>query len=325
MKDNWNAYAVQPYNSWDANQLQSYLTLKGEQVQKSAQNNRDDLLAQVKQTWSDTEDRVSESYSTVENWIFDTWSDSQLKAFLDRHGYPAPQPSTRDKLLAEARRNYQTTATQLGEAVSYPGNWLYATWGDSDLKAWCDERGIPVPQPSERDRLIAAVRRNARSAAMALSAFSASMAATAGDATQSISDAIFDTYSDSQLKKWADEHGIAVPQGSRRNEVLALVRRRAAQMNAQAASISKSAMSAYGAATSSAGNDYARATEDATLKIDGFKKAVDEYVGWVWKQLGLAKDDAAAKAEYAQKEAEKKVEQGKKKAAEASGKVKEEL
>lgn len=66
--------------------------------------------------------------------LFFRWSESQLKAFLDRHGIPNPQPRTRDTLLSTARDNYNTVASKLGETTAYPGNWLYETWPDSDLK-----------------------------------------------------------------------------------------------------------------------------------------------------------------------------------------------
>jgi len=86
------------------------------------------------------------------------------------------------------------------------------------------------------------------------------LASSAAAATQSISDALFDTYSDSQLKKWADEKGIKVPQGSKRNELLALVRRQNAQLNSEAARASSSAASAYGQASSSVVSAYGAAT-----------------------------------------------------------------
>jgi hypothetical protein len=63
-----------------------------------------------------------------------SWTESQLKAFLDRHGIPNPTPRTRDTLLAEARKNYANIATKLGETTAYPGNWLYETWSKNELK-----------------------------------------------------------------------------------------------------------------------------------------------------------------------------------------------
>lgn len=70
--------------------------------------------------------------SYADHWP--SWTESQLKAFLDRHGIPNPTPRTRDALLSQVRNNYQNVAEKLGESASYPGNWLYESWTDSDLK-----------------------------------------------------------------------------------------------------------------------------------------------------------------------------------------------
>lgn len=59
-----------------------------------------------------------------------------------------PQPRTRDTLLQKTRANYETVAKKVGETASYPGNWLYETWSESDLKEWLDEHGFPAPQPT---------------------------------------------------------------------------------------------------------------------------------------------------------------------------------
>ena len=217
-----------------------------------------------------------------------SWSDSQLKTFLDRNGIPNPQPSTRDSLLAKARENYQSIATKLGETTSYPGNWLYDSWSESDLKAWCDERGIPVPQHSSRDKLIARVRRNSRIASNQLKAYNSSLASSAAAATESLSAAILDAWSDSQIKEWCDKNGIKVPQGSKRNELIALARRHWARVHA--------ADSAYGAATSKARNQYAKATDDASLYGNWIYEEAMGYVDWVKSQLGLTASSASVEA-----------------------------
>ncbi|KAF2398448.1 hypothetical protein EJ06DRAFT_463911, partial [Trichodelitschia bisporula] len=263
VKDNWNAQVAQPYNSWDVNQLQKYLSTKGADTQKSAVKQKDSLVNSVKSYFTETEEQASESMGNVRDWIFSSWSDSQIKAFLDRHGIPNPQPRTRDSLLKTARENYQSIANKVGQTASYPGDWLYENWSESDLKAWCDERGIPVPQPTSRDRLIATVRRNSRTASQQLNSNYSSLSASAASATQSLSDALFDSWSDSQLKKWADENGLKVPQGSRRNELIALARKHRANLAASGSSVSASASSGFHAATTSAGNEYAKATAGA--------------------------------------------------------------
>lgn len=305
IKTNWEDNVVTPYNKWDTNQLQKYISSRGEELKKGTEQSKDSLITQVKSGWTDTEEKVNEAYESAKNWIFDTWSESQLKSFADKHGIPVPQPRTRDSLLKSIRENYQSVANTVGQTTAYPGNWLYESWSESDLKSWMDERGIPVPQPTKRDELIASVRRNSRVASNNLAAWSAAVASSAAAATQSIADAVFDTYSDSQLKKWADEKGLKVPQGSKRNELLAFVRKHNAQLNSEAARVSGSAASAYGAATSSANNEYARASEDAALKFENVQSAFYSYLDWAKSQFGLAAATASASGASASKVAAK--------------------
>jgi hypothetical protein len=210
-----------------------------------------------------------------------SWTDSQLKAFCDKHNVPVPQPRKRDSLLAAARSNYASIAKKTSETTAYPGNWLYESWSESDLKAWLDERGIPNPQPSSRDKLVATVRRNSRIASLKVSAVASSASASAASAQASLTDAVFDSWSDSQIKSWADKNGIKVPQGSKRNELIALARKHRASWTGD--NVSASAASAFGAATSKAGNQYAKSTDDVSLaKKDAFNTAVG-----TWSQSRL--------------------------------------
>ena len=169
-------------------------------------------------------------------------------------------------MLASARQNYASIATKLKQTSQYPGDWLYKTWSESELKEFLDERGVPVPQPSTRDKLIAAVRRNSRLSSLKLNEAAASASASANAAKNTLADALFDSWSDSKIKEWADEHGIKVPQGSKRNELLALVRKHRHSLTAP--DPASSASSAFGAATTKASNEFAKATDDAALKKD---------------------------------------------------------
>ncbi|KAF2244176.1 hypothetical protein BU26DRAFT_569177 [Trematosphaeria pertusa] len=275
VKNNWNDKVVTPYNSWDTQTLQNYLTVKGQQAKKGTEKNKDSLAQQVKDYWTETEESANQAYGNVRDWIFDSWTDSQLKAFADKHGIPVPQPRERDSLLRAVRENYQSVANKISENAQYPGDWLYESWSDSDLKSWFDERGFPVPQPTTRDKLIANVRRNSRLASLNMQSAYASASSSAAAAQQSLSDALLDSWSDSQIKEWADKNGIKVPQGSKRNELLALARKHRARLYGDSASAT--AASAYGAATSKAGNNYAQAT-------NGFAG----YTNWFKAQLGMA-------------------------------------
>ena len=196
-----------------------------------------------------------------------------MKSFADKNSIPVPQPRKRDTLIASIRQNYEAAAKKLNQSIHYPGDWLYESWSESDLKEFLDERGVPVPQPSTRDKLIASVRRNSRLASQNLRDTAATASKSAEAAKQSLSDALLDSWSDSQIKEWADKNGIKVPQGSKRNELIALARKHRSLLTGDNAASSVS--SAFGAATTKAGNEFAQATDDAQLKgEDAFNQVV---------------------------------------------------
>ena len=215
----------------------------------------------------------------VENRVLtlQSWTESQLKSFLDHHGIANPSPRTRDSLLHTVRSNYQSAANKAGETFQYPGNWLYSSWSDSDLKSWLDERGIPAPQPGNRDKLIASLRRNSRIAANDASAAISSASSSAHATQERLTDQLLDSWSESQLKEWLDKAAIKVPQGSKRNELVALARKHSAQLTG----------TGFGAATSSAGNYYAQVTNGAYAQAR-------QYYDLLLNQIGLASKEAQA-------------------------------
>ncbi|KAI5919529.1 hypothetical protein F4810DRAFT_687217 [Camillea tinctor] len=273
VQNNWDSYIVSPYKSWDTDKLTEYLKSKGVETKDAAASNKDALVSQVASTWYETEEKSQTAWSDVKEWILDTWTESALKAFADKHGIPVPQPRKRDTLLQQARSNYETVAKKAGEVASYPGDWLYETWSESDLKEWLDTHGFPAPQPSSRDKLIASVRRNSRLAYLKLQDQQASASASASAAYATLTDKLIDSWGESQLKEFCDKNSIRVPQGSKVNEIRALVRKHRAEILDD--TLSASASSAFGAATSKAGNQFAKATDDATLAAqDAFNQAV---------------------------------------------------
>ncbi|CRG86388.1 Stress response protein ish1 [Talaromyces islandicus] len=295
---NWFGRSV--YNRWHETELERWLSDHGvlclrqclhvvnssTDIPYPTPADRKDLEKIVKANWNakvqvplaQTSETASDHLSNVKEWIFDSWTESQLKSFLDHHGIPAPQPRKRDTLLRAVRENYEVVAKRLGETAAYPGNWLYEQWSESDLKEWLDTYGWPVPQPSSRDRLIAAVRRQSRLSSLAAQKAAASASSSAEAAQSSLSEALFNAWSESELKKFLDEHDVKVPQGSKRNELIALARKHRKYLVDEAQSLSASATDAYGAATSKAGNEWARATDDAQLKAEDTFDAV--VAGW---------------------------------------------
>ncbi len=87
-------------------------------------------MTQVGNSWYEGEDKAQQAWGNVKDWILDTWTESQLKAFCDHNGVPVPQPRKRDTILQKARSSYDAVAQKLGDtaAAAYPGDWLYETW-----------------------------------------------------------------------------------------------------------------------------------------------------------------------------------------------------
>ncbi|KAI1504534.1 hypothetical protein F5X99DRAFT_371329 [Biscogniauxia marginata] len=281
VQQNWDNYVVSPYKDWDTEKLTAYLKSKGIDTKDAAGSSKDSLVSQVASTWYETEDKTEAAWSSAKDWIFDTWSDSALKAFADKHDIPVPQPRKRDTIIQQARSNYEAVAKKAGDAASYPGNWLYETWTESDLKEWLDTHGFPAPQPSNRDKLIASVRRNSRLAYLRLQDQLASASDSASAAYDTLTDKIIDAWGESQLKEFADKNGISVPQGTKVNELRALIRKHRAELLDD--TLTASASNAFGAATSKAGNQYAKATDDASLVA---QEAFDKAIG-AWSQTRL--------------------------------------
>lgn len=276
VQKNWESNVVSPYKSWDAAKLSEYLKLKGIETKDAAASNKDLLVNQVQDTWYESEDKAQTAWSSVKDWILDTWTESQLKSFCDYHGIPVPQPRKRDTLLQKARSAYETAAKKAGETAAYPGNWLYETWSESDLKEWLDTNGIPAPQPTTRDKLIASVRRNSRLAYLRMQEQSASAQASAKAAYDNLTDKIIDSWSESQLKEFCDKNSIKVPQGTKVNQLRALVRKHRAELMDD--TVAATAASAFGAATSNVGAGYAQATDSASKAAqDAFDKAINAW------------------------------------------------
>ncbi|KAG5925446.1 hypothetical protein E4U42_004285 [Claviceps africana] len=276
VESHWNDVVVQPYSRWGIAELTAYLREKGQDVQIAAEASKDSLLSQVKSNWYETEDAAIQAWANAKDWILDTWSDSQLKAFCDKQGIPVPQPRQRDSILQKARLGYEKAAKKAGETAAYPGNWLYQSWSDSDFKAWLDKYGIPVPQPSTRDKLIAAVRRNSRLGFLKARQQAASASASAQAAFATLTDSVIDAWGHSQLKDFCDKNNIPVPQGTKENELRSLVRKQRAKIMGD--DLQAKASSAFGAATSNAQNEFAKATDSASLAAEeAFNRAISTW------------------------------------------------
>ena len=205
---------------------------------------------------------------------------------------------------------------------------LIDAWSESQLKEFCDKNGITVPQGTKLNQLRALVRKHraevlgdtvSGSAASAFGAATSNVGSAASKATDAASQAVQDafdaavnTWSESRLKGFLDARGVPVPQGTKTNDLRALVRKNAHKAstgwtawtwddlsydnlrnyiagsgNAAAQKVSSNtaatrdelvaaAQSAYASASSAGGGSYASATSFLAKATDSAKANVFE-------------------------------------------------
>ncbi|KAI5305544.1 hypothetical protein KEM56_004112 [Ascosphaera pollenicola] len=262
-------------------------------------SNREELEQLVRDNWQHkisaplshakgrVSDAIGDAIGDAKQWVFDTWDESMIKRFLDSHGVTTPKPSNRNIILQTAKDNYDTIAQKAGETARYPGDWLYAQWSDSQLKEYLDKHGYPVPQHTKRDRLIAAVRRAGFLASKKYEQKYYDASSAVVSAKESISDAALQKWSDADFRKFFEQHGIRVPSGYSREEIMGLVHKYKHLFTEQArASVSK----IHGA--------FADQTEKASQATEAAKDEADkrfEDIIKMWSDMRLKEYLAARK------------------------------
>jgi hypothetical protein len=231
----------------------------------------------------------------------DSWSESRLKAFLDARGVPVPQNGKLDELRAAVRHNVHKAKIHAGFSDA-----VFDTWSTEQLREFIGKKA-----KGTRDDLIASAKK-----------IYASASARGGDAWSSLTAKgakatgyLFDTWSDSDLKSFLDTYGVPVPQGSKRNELIAAARRHSKYFN-QGPNWYKTGFVAQIKDYAYQGIGYIKAfivgTSNSAYKID--QKARD-----------AAKEQATIGKHRAQEAAQKAADRAYEKGQQAYDKVKEEL
>lgn len=98
----------------------------------------------------------------------------------------------------------------------------------------------------------------------------------AQEAYATLTDKLIDAWSETQLKEFCDKNSIPVPQGTKLNQLRALVRKNRAEIMGD--TVASTAASAYGAATSNVGENVAWATDAASRAAqDAFDSAINTW------------------------------------------------
>jgi len=146
---------------WSGSRLKAYLDARGVPVPQNSK--KDELLAAVRLN----KHKAATGWSA---WTFDTWTYDNLKAYLTSSGNVVAEKAanqagaTRDDLLSAAQQAYSSASKSSGPAYASAISYLakqtdaakdsaFDTWSDSDIKAYLDSYGVPVPQGSTSNQL----------------------------------------------------------------------------------------------------------------------------------------------------------------------------
>jgi len=156
-------------DTWSESRLKAYLDARGVPVPQKSK--KDELKAAVRLNAH----KASTGWSA---WTYDTWTYDNLKSMLSSSGNAAAEKAankagaTRDDLLSAAQAYYTTASKSSGPAYASVTSYLakatdsakgsaFDTWSDSELKAYLDTYGVPVPQGSTSNQLKAYARNQA--------------------------------------------------------------------------------------------------------------------------------------------------------------------
>lgn len=134
VKSHWDDVVAQPYSRWSIAELTAYLREKGQDAQTVAEESKDSLLSQVKSNWYETEDAAVQGWANAKDWMLDTWSDSQLKAFCDKQGIPGMY----EMVLLSKRSFYLTAFIKISYDHGRNIEWCYIFHPQAAIKTIAD-------------------------------------------------------------------------------------------------------------------------------------------------------------------------------------------
>jgi hypothetical protein len=122
--------------------LRKWLETQNKKAAKKAGSNRDELIKQAHAAYSSASKSGGSHYASVTSYLssatdtakdstFDTWSDSELKSYLDSYGIPTYRGTTSNELKALAKKHanyfrYGTSTPQgtISARIQSGFNWL---------------------------------------------------------------------------------------------------------------------------------------------------------------------------------------------------------
>lgn len=145
-----SGYSAWTWDDLSTENLKEYLKSSGDATAQSAANKagatREELVSAANSAYASASSAGGDSYASVTSYLskatdaakqstFDTWTESELKSYLDSYGIPVPQGSKLNELRAYARKQStyfkygtsgptDTAFAKLTEAVKGGYEWV---------------------------------------------------------------------------------------------------------------------------------------------------------------------------------------------------------
>jgi hypothetical protein len=158
----WTAWT---FDDWSYQNLKDYLASSGDATAKKVSEKsgatRDELLAAAQSAYASASSAGGSSYASVTSYLsqatdsaksaaFDTWSESELKSYLDSYGIvssvplpfwmqstnPFPQPVPQGSTINELRAYARKQCTYFKYGTSTPSETIFAKIGDTAKQSW---------------------------------------------------------------------------------------------------------------------------------------------------------------------------------------------
>lgn len=140
----WTAWT---WDDFSYQNLRDYLASSGNEAAKKISEQsgatRDELVEAAQAAYSSASSAGGSSFASATNYlsqvtanakanVFETWSESELKAYLDSYGIPVPQGSTVNELRALARKQHM----YFKYGTTTPAGTMLANVKDTVLSGW---------------------------------------------------------------------------------------------------------------------------------------------------------------------------------------------
>lgn len=190
-----------------------------QQVLNLATNARSNLKDIFPSNWDYFKPKESQDktqYPEVKDWVFASWSVSNLQRFLKNNKIKFNKgKDTKYDLIELAKSHWNDITNKYSVSGNYAGDWLYEGWSLDDIKGWLTDYEIEFDPKSTKDSLLHKIKESNFLASQSVLDSKKSLfdsfhlpELNIFQNDGSIDSSFIDTWSYSQLREWLYYNGV---------------------------------------------------------------------------------------------------------------------